>query len=302
MVTPDHFGYNPETAATNIFQHKPDYSSEEQIRKKALVEFNNAVKTLRSEGLNILILQKRDDVMTPDAIFPNNWFSHHEDNTLILYPMFASNRRLERQPDALISLLIKAGIPSPRVIDISSTENINQFLESTGSMVLDREHKVAFSIESTRTTEQTFRSWCRKFGFKGVLFHAESKHIPLYHTNIFMTIGREYAILCPQAISDSKERKMVIGELKQLDKELIFISMEQLGHYCSNCIQTQTVDKEQKIVMSKVAYGSFSQEQRDKLKRYGTIVSVSIPTIEWVGGGSIRCMMAEIFGIILDNQ
>lgn len=295
MISPDQFGFNPQTAASNNFQHKLDISAQE-IQKRAMSEFENMVVLLRSKGVDVLTLPSRRGVVTPDAVYPNNWFSHHAGGILIVYPMLAPNRRLERQTQELKKLLIENEIPVSKLLDITSHEDDGHILEGTGSMVLDRENKVAFAMASVRTVKEEFDAWCRMMGYEGVFFHAiDSSKFPVYHTNIAMNMGAEFAVVCLESIPDEDERKTVEQKLKALGKEIVRISVAQIHQYCGNVLQLKSKDGKSMIVMSKTAHDAFTQENKDTLSKYGELIVAEIPTIEQVGGGSARCMMAEVF-------
>lgn len=293
MVFPEYFGFNPQTAKSNSFQ-KDDSNLDVHIQAQS--EFNNMVHILKQKGVKVLVLPSRSDVITPDAIFPNNWFSHHQDGTLIIYPMLAENRRSERQVPELRQLLFQEGIPISRIIDLSPHEIEGRYLEGTGSLVLDRNRNVAFGMESPRTIKKEFDMWCKKMGYKGVLFRAYDKHgVPIYHTNVTMNIGDKFVIICLDSIRDNDMRNWVTDELERIGKVLIPITMKQMNEYCGNVLQLKTVANERIIVMSSTAHGAFTPLQLSKLETYGDIVSVDVRTIERIGGGSARCMMAEVF-------
>lgn len=295
MVSPNHFGFNPQTAKSNVFQHRVS-ESEVLVQEKALKEFENVVNVLKEEGIRVLILESRSDVITPDSIFPNNWFSHHDDGRLVVYPMLAPNRRAERQPEALENLLEKNGIKVSEVIDLTVDENLGNILEGTGSLVLDREKKVAFAMESPRTVKAEFDKWCKSMGYEGIFFDAYDRDgFPIYHTNVTMSIGREYAVICLDSIKDLSEKRMVEEKLRGLGKEIIELSTEQIYNYCGNTLQVLSKDGSPKIIMSETAFKGFNPDQLEKLKKYGEIITVDIATIETIGGGSARCMLAEVF-------
>lgn len=295
MVSPNHFGFNPETASSNVFQHQVS-DSETKVQEKALKEFENAVKVLENNGVRVLVLNSREDAITPDSIFPNNWFSHHSDGKLVIYPMLAPNRRAERQADRLEKLLRESGVPVSKVLDLTRDEEQGSFLEGTGSLVLDRESKVAFAMESVRTIKGEFNKWCQIMGYEGVLFKgygSEGKSI--YHTNMAMSIGEKYAVVCLESVKNPSERDLVSQKLLNLGKEVIEISLEQLYLYCGNLLQVLDSSGGKKIVMSKGAYQGFNSSQLVALKKYGEIITLDLPIIEEVGGGSARCMLAEVF-------
>jgi hypothetical protein len=298
MVPPDHFGFNSQTAKTNPFQHAPEnlHNDTEAIRKSALSEFTKMVKKLRQKGITVHLLPNRSDVKTPDAVFPNNWFSHHAEKKIVLYPIQTVNRRSERQKDALLSIITSAGIATPTVIDLSKDEEKDLFLESTGSMIFDREHRVAFAMASPRTIKKEFEKWCRLLNYKGVFIQSTTQHVKaVYHTNINMCVGSEFAVICFAVIGDKKEQEMVRKKLENLGKEIVEISLEQVYQFCGNILELSIKSGEKIIVMSKTAKKAFTKNQIACLKKHGKIVSFSIPTIEAVGGGGVRCMIGELF-------
>lgn len=295
MVTPSTFGFDVQTFATDPFEHVPRYS-EKVTRNEALRQFRRMVKRLRSNGIRVLILQSRNDVITPDAVFPNNWFSSHARGRLVIYPMLAPVRRAERRIGKLGTLLKSAGIKKQKIIDLTADEKKLQVLEGTGSLVLDREHHVAFALASQRTSEAEFRKWCKLMGYRGVFFHAYmKKRFPIYHTNIVMCIGKDFAVVCLAAIRSKKTKERIKKELKNLGKQVIPITLKQLYSFCGNLIQLVSTDGETRIVLSRTADEAFTKMQKKELKNHGKFVIVDIPTIEKVGGGSARCMIAEVF-------
>lgn len=295
MVSPNHFGFNPQTAGSNIFQHQIS-ASDQDIQQKALLEFNNSVSLLKTSGINVLVLNSPQEVITPDSIFPNNWFSHHSGGRLVIYPMLAPNRRLERQTQNLEELLKSSGVKLTETINLAPDENQSHILEGTGSLVLDRANKVAFAMESPRTTKEEFDKWCDLMSYEGIFFHAYDKNgFPIYHTNVTMSIGKEYAVICLDSIIDSKEKELVKNKVISLGKEIIVLTKDQIYNYCGNTLQLISTNNTPKIVMSKTAASGFNPDQLNALKKYGEIIELDIPTIETVGGGSARCMLAEVF-------
>ena len=294
MIRPDHFGFNPQTAATNVFQHQPT-ESEETIKQKALHEFAEMTKTLRLHSLSVLELSS-PNIITPDAVFPNNWFSHHEKNTLILYPMLAPNRRAERQPNELINLLKENNIPDPKIIDLTAWENSGNILEGTGSLVLDRVNKIAYAMDSPRTTKTAFEKWCQTMNYEGLLFHAYDKDkVPVYHTNVLMSVGNHFAVVCFESMQDAQEKELLRKKLQETNKTIIDISIQQMFQFCGNILEVKTLDKKPAIILSETAHYAFTSEQKNTLSQFGEFIVTKIPTIESIGGGSARCMVAEIF-------
>ncbi len=295
MVSPDQFGYNPETAETNVFQNQPQQEAA-ALRDAALAEFNGMVAALRSRGVKVLVLPSRTDVVTPDAVFPNNWFSLHADGTLALYPMLTPNRRAERQAQALSSLLATADIRPSETVDFSAQEAAGEILEGTGSLVLDRANKVAFAMASPRTTQAAFDGWCQAMGYEGVFFHAYDKDsLPIYHTNVMLSIGEGFAVCCMEAVKDEAERALLESKLAAHGRELIAVTLEQVYAFTANILHIKNTAGERLIVMSQTAYDAFTAEQHQQLAAYGELLPVKIDLIEQTGGGSARCMLAEVF-------
>lgn len=298
MVRPTQFGFNPETSATNPYQQLPDTmdNNAQEVTANAIHEFDSMVEILRGKDIDVLLLPPREGVITPDAVFPNNWFSHHADGKLIIYPMLAKNRRLERQTDRLRSLLFTAGVPVSEVIDLSEDEQKGLFLESTGSMVLDRVHNVAFSFESARTVAKEFKKWCNMMSYEGILLHsANYEKNEVYHTNFLMSIGTEFAVFCPDVLRDAKEKDTVRARVESLGKELIEISIDQVYGYCGNILEIQSRKGKRYILLSATAHKSFTPRQLERLQTYAELLICDIPTIERIGGGGVRCMVAEVF-------
>ena len=294
MVSPDQFGFNPQTAETNVFQNKVNIEKRE-LQQKALNEFTNMVALLRSEEINVLVLPSNKDVITPDAVFPNNWFSSHQGGKFVFYPMLAPNRRAERQPEALKKILSENGIHKMNIIDFSSEENYEKILEGTGSLVLDRKSKVAFAMESPRTTKIMFDEWCKKMRYHGFFFHTyDKKSLPIYHTNVVMSIGEGFAVACLESMKSRSEKKMLIEKLEENGRKLFSISLKQTYSFCGNILHLISTKGNKIIVLSKTAFEGFDAEQKIQLSKFGKLVIVEIPTIEKVGGGSARCMLAEI--------
>lgn len=298
MVSPDRFGFNHETADSNPFQTPPEKIKldPKKIQKAALKEFLEMVHTLKENKIEVLVLPSRQDLITPDAVFPNNWFSHHQDGTLVFYPMLTPNRRAERQVEALLKLLSESGIFITRILDLTEQERIGQILEGTGSLVLDRKNKVAFAMESPRTTKEAVDDFCEKMAYSEVFFRGYDKtNLPIYHTNVVVSIGDGYAIYCPDAIHDIRDKVLVENNLTDLAKELIPITMDQLYSFCANVLHVISKTGTPKIILSTTAFDAFDAKQKKTLQKYGELITVNIPTIEKVGGGSARCMMAEVF-------
>ncbi|MCL1669703.1 arginine deiminase-related protein [Elizabethkingia ursingii] len=295
MIEPIAFGFNAQTAVNNYFQVN-DESKETQ--SEALREFNAFVDKLKSKGVNVITVKDTLDPHTPDSIFPNNWVSFHQDGTVILYPMFAENRRQERRNDILDQLSEK-GLSIAAVKDYSVFEAENRFLEGTGSMILDRENKIAYGAVSLRLDEEIFRKWCTEFGYKPVVFHSfqsvNGERLPIYHTNVMMCVGSDYAVICLDTIDDTTERELVEKALTESHKEIIEISEEQMQNFAGNMLEVRNNEGHKFLVMSECAYKSLTSRQIQTIEAHAEILYSDLHTIEKNGGGSARCMMAEVF-------
>jgi hypothetical protein len=292
MIEPIQFDFNEETAVNNLFQVKSTASA--TLQQKALTEFMGLVNLLDKAGVAVMVVKDSPDPHTPDSIFPNNWLSMHEDGSLLLYPMFAANRRKERKQSVLDAIRDKYRIS--QIIDISQYENEDLFLEGTGSMVLDRQHKIAYACLSQRTHPKLLDLFAEKRNYQTVTFvSVDSNHQPVYHTNVMMSVADEYAVICLDSIPDETERKKVSLSLQDTRKEIIPISMDQMNHFAGNMLQVQSKQGEPLLVMSSQAYHSLNPEQLTGLEKFNRILHTDLSTIETNGGGSARCMMAEIF-------
>ena len=296
MIRPINFGYNEETAQDNHYQIKD--SIIKNSNKSAQKEFDNMVNNLRQNGISVHVFQDDEKDYTPDSIFPNNWVSFHENGDLGLFPMYAENRRLERRQEVL-EFLENEGFTISNIVDYSSAESENKFLEGTGSMILDRENRVAYCSISNRSNEDLFIEFCEDFEFSPVLFNSfqtvGNKRLPIYHTNVMMCIATDYVIICLDSIDDKNQRKNVSDFINQSEKKLIEISEKQVESFAGNMLELVNENNESVLVMSKSAEDSLNQNQKNIITNYSRIVSCDINTIEVCGGGSARCMMAEIF-------
>ncbi len=296
MVRPVRFRMNEETAVNNYFQEEINLKNEE-INRKAQQEFDKFVEKLQEVGVNVVVIDDIYEQNTPDSIFPNNWISFHQSGNVALYPMFAENRRRERREDVL-DLLEEKGFVIENVYDYTEAENDNIFLEGTGSMILDRTNEVAYCALSPRADEELFIEFCEDFEYTPVIFKAyqtvEGKRELIYHTNVMMALGETFAIICLDTIDDNAERKAVTESLKRTGKEIITISEEQMHHFAGNMLQVQGKN-ETYLVMSEAAYKSLTQKQITNIEKHCKILFSDLETIETCGGGSARCMMAEVF-------
>ena len=291
MVKPVCFGFNEKTADTNSFQQE---GFEKEAQEKALEESEDFVKLLTENDITVIQAKDTINPKTPDSIFPNNWFSTHEDGTLVLYPMYAENRRAERKQVFLE--VIKNNFESKNIIDLTKWENEGKFLEGTGSLVLDRENKIAYACKSPRTSEIVFNDFCKKLGYFPVLFNAVDKNDKMiYHTNVLMCIGKTYAIICLDSIKSTEEKNMIIESLTKSKKKIIDITLDQLEKFAGNMLEVKNKKGKRFLIMSETAYNSLTKEQKEYLENECTILHPKIECIEINGGGSARCMMAELF-------
>ncbi|WP_079240257.1 citrulline utilization hydrolase CtlX [Chryseobacterium indologenes] len=295
MIEPIAFGYNAETAKNNYFQVEQTGSD---IQSKALAEFNTFVGKLREKGINVITIKDTLDPHTPDSIFPNNWVSFHKDGKVVLYPMFASNRRVERRED-IIESIKDQGFEVAEIDDWSFSETQGHFLEGTGSMIFDHDNKIAYGSVSLRLDEKLFREFCTKFGFTPVVFHSfqtvGTERLPIYHTNVMMCVADKFVVICLDCIDDELEREKVTETIKGSGKEIIEISEDQMQQFAGNMLQVQNKDGEKFLVMSQTAYQSLSADQVAAIEKYCEIIYSDLNTIEVNGGGSARCMLAEVF-------
>lgn len=297
MIEPISFGFNNQTAKNNYYQKVLDGLSAKNIQEKALVEFNVFVNLLRSKGINVIVIQDDKNTDTPDAIFPNNWVSFHESGNIAIYPMYAKNRRHERREDLLDILVNDYNFEIGCIKDFTEFEDHDKYLEGTGSMVLDRENKICYAAISIRTDEQAVLQWCDVFNYTPVCFTAnqevDGERKAIYHTNVLMCIADKYVIICLDSIDDKNERKKVKDSLEGSGKEIIEIKENQKNRFAGNMLQL--IGDYKYLVMSKSAYDSLTESQIERIEKYNQIIYSSLDTIEACGGGSARCMMAEIF-------
>lgn len=297
MIRPSNFGFNPETASDNFYQ-KSDARSPVEIQELARSEFDGFVHLLRDQGVNVEVVEDTSEPVKSDAVFPNNWISTHEDGKLILYPMCSPNRRLERRKD-LIELLMQKGFQVSEILDLGFFEKDSQFLEGTGSMVMDHGSKTIFACYSDRTHPIPLRYVAEILGYSLVGFNAlqevDGKSVPIYHTNVMMHIGTDLAVVCLDAIPKASEKQKVQRSLTQTGKKVIPITVKQKFNFAGNMLEVSNDGGEKFTVMSQRALDSLNVGQIQLIEKYTTIISPSIPTIEKLGGGSARCMIAELF-------
>ena len=295
MIRPINFGFNDETSKDNYYQKK---INKKNIAQLAIEEFEKLVNKLKKNNIDVHVFQDDNKYRTPDAVFPNNWISTHQNGDIVLYPMSAKSRRMERRPE-ILDFLKNRGFIINNVIDYSFAEQRSQFLEGTGSMILDRKNKIAYCSISERSNKELFIKFCKDFKYIPVSFHSfqdvAKKRMPIYHTNVMMCLAESYCIICLDSIDDKDEKNNVINFIENSEKELIEISENQVEKFAGNMLELINDKKESLLVMSKSAENSLNEIQKNIITKYSRIISSEINTIEVCGGGSTRCMMAEIF-------
>lgn len=291
MIRPARFAYNEETAQNNFFQQ---HVNADTVNEKALEEFDAFVQLLRGKDVDVTVVQDTAEPQTPDALFPNNWFSSHLTGELVLYPMFAENRRSERKPKVLE--LLQRKINHRKVIDLTSWEKEGEFLEGTGSMIFDRDKRTAYCCRSPRTSEKVLAEFCARMNYDAVVFDATDKEgNPIYHTNVMMEVGTQVAVICLEAIKGAAQRHQVISRLNAAGKIIVDITLEQVLQFAGNMLEVKSRNGTPIMVMSASARKSLTWEQENTISTFNRIVAPNLQTIETVGGGSARCMLAEIF-------
>ena len=290
MVKPVRFGYNPQTAGNNAFSRP---GRENSAQENALREFTSYVALLRANKIDVVIGEDTSTPHTPDSIFPNNWFSTHEDGTMVLYPMSTLNRRHERKEELLE--VIRKNFEVRRLIDLTWWENDNLYLEGTGSMVLDRENKIVYAAKSQRTSEKVLEDFCKQMCYTPVYFEAYDRQgVAIYHTNVMMSVGTAYAIVCMKSIRP-EDRERVLGSIRDSGKKVLDISFDQLEHFAGNMLELRNTEGRPILVMSASARKSLTIEQNRELSAHYKLLSPQLDYIETHGGGSARCMLAELF-------
>ena len=291
MIKPVAFDFNAETAVNNAFQQQ---GSNENAQQKAEAEFDGFVEKLSAAGVDVTVVQDTPVPHTPDSIFPNNWISFHQDGSIVLYPMYATNRRAERKQHVLDTIAAKFDVKQQ--IDFTSKENDDHFLEGTGSMVLDREKKIAYACLSPRTDKAVFEEWCSKMNYTACSFYSVDENGgEIYHTNVMMCVADQYVVICLDSIRDTAERDTVFDTITDSGKKIIEISYKQMNQFAGNMLQVENKSGQRYLVMSSQAYNALTAEQVEELESYNPIIHSDLTTIETNGGGSARCMMAEVF-------
>ena len=303
MVKPSGFRFNEETALNNHFQLADESQTVIQIQHKAVNEFDSMVSLLQINGVEVIVIDHDNGAEIPDAVFPNNWFSTHQNGDVYLYPMNAINRRLERRLEIFDTIKEKYNLRVSNIIDFTHWEKKNLFLEGTGSMILDRVNCIIYASLSKRTSQKLLSEYAKKINYDVISFksyHSSSNQSPLiYHTNVMMCLASSFTVICLESILDQNERQRVIDKLKETEKKIIEITFDQMNNFAGNMLEVQNSNGDQFLVMSSKAYHSLNKNQINQIQRYVQILHSPIDTIEILGGGSARCMMAEIF---LPNQ
>ena len=298
MIRPLNFRMNEQTAVNNYYQKRIENIFPASVNAKAQKEFDTYVEKLRNFGINVIVVSDTNEFDTPDALFPNNWISFHKEGTVALYPMFAENRRLERREDVLVQLEEK-GFLIDNLVDYTSAEEEGFFLEGTGSMVLDRENNKAYCALSPRADEELFIEFCEDFEYTPVIFNANqtvnNKRERIYHTNVMMCVAETFVVICLSSVDDKTERKNLLKHFKEDGKKVIDITEEQVNNFAGNMLQVRGKEDERFLIMSDAALNSLTQSQKAQITNHCRIISSSLETIEICGGGSARCMMAEVF-------
>ena len=298
MIRPVAFRMNEQTTINNYYQKVLDGLLPATVNAKAQQEFDAFVEKLTAVGVDVTVVDDNSNLDTPDSIFPNNWISFHENGDVALYPMFAENRRAERRED-ILDLLEDKGFVINNIVDYTSAEEDGFFLEGTGSLLLDRTNSKAYCALSPRADEELFIEFCEDFDYAPVIFEAfqtvDSERKLIYHTNVMMCLGETFAVICSDCIDDKKERKMVLDNLKENGKEVILITESQMNNFAGNMLELRGANDKRYLVMSAAAHQVLTPKQIKQLEKHAEILSSSLDTIEACGGGSARCMMAEIF-------
>ena len=295
MVRPAHFAFNEETAANNAFQSRDGKLTAEEMRSKAIQEFDEFVAKLREAGVHVLVADDSEAPVKPDAVFPNNWVTFHQEGTLVTYPMFAPTRRLERR-NAVIDKVLQEGFLAYKRLHFEDNEGKERFLEGTGSIIFDHRHRLAYACLSPRTDAELLDELCHALGYHAVVFHStDADGKAVYHTNVMMALGETFVVICLDSVRDPAERSMLVTHFRDTGKEIVAISLAQMNAFAGNMLQVRNTDDETILVMSATAYHALTPEQIAVLNKHTRLLYADINTIETYGGGSARCMMAEVF-------
>lgn len=295
MVRPANFGFNEETAESNAFQSRDGRMSPEEMRKKAIQEFDAFVEKLRAAGVHVIVAADSAKPAKPDAVFPNNWATFHQEGFIVTYPMYAPVRRRERRRQVLDTVL-REGFHSERRVNLEYNEKLKRFLEGTGSIIFDHQNRLAYACLSPRTDAGLLDELCQLLNYEAVVFHAvDGKGQDIYHTNVMMALGETFVVICPDTVRDPVERKLLEKKFRDTKKEIVAISLDQMNAFAGNMLQVRNNREETLLVMSEQAYRSLTPAQIQTLERHTQLLYSPIDTIETYGGGSARCMIAEVF-------
>ena len=295
MVRPANFSSNKETIETNKFQNDLTADLKENTQNQAVREFDKMVNLLRDHEISVIDIDDIKELENTDAVFPNNWVSFHQDTTVVIYPMMARSRRSEKRYDILEYLTKYQSFKIDRIIDMSYLEEENLFLEGTGSMIFDRVNKTVFACKSSRTSLEALEIFCKDMVYNPIVFDAIIDNYPIYHTNVMMSLGKKTAFLCSESIKDKADNLLIKNYFKDLEKNIIEISPEQMNNFAGNVLEVENGKGESHIIMSDSAYKALDHKQLDSISSVANIIAIPLPTIERYGGGSARCMIAEIF-------
>lgn len=300
MIRPANFGFNEETAANNAFQSRDGRLQPEEIRKRAIQEFDGFVQQLRAAGVHVIVVPDSARPVKPDAVFPNNWATFHQEGFVVTYPMFAPVRRRERRRQ-VIDTVVREGFQSSHRINLEFNEKLNRYLEGTGSIIFDHRHRLAYACLSPRTDAGLLEELCQLLQYEKVVFHArDGNGQDIYHTNVMMALGETFVVICLDTVQDPAERNMLEQQFAQTQKEIVEISLAQMNAFAGNMLQIRNDREETLLVMSEQAYRALTPAQVQALERHTRLLHAPIDTIETYGGGSARCMMAEVF--LPENQ
>lgn len=295
MVRPANFAFNEETAANNAFQSRDGLLNAEEMRTRAVAEFDGFVANLRAAGVDVMVAEDDNVPAKPDAVFPNNWVTFHQEGLIVTYPMFAPTRRLERS-NAIINTVLQQGFRADARFHFEDNESRSRFLEGTGSIIFDHENRLAYACLSPRTDADLLEDICQKIGYQKVVFHSvDAAGQDIYHTNVMMALGETFVVICLDSVRDAAERRMLEAKFQETKKEIVDISLDQMNAFAGNMLQVRNQAGEVILVMSSTAYHALTADQIAQLERHTKLLHSPINTIETYGGGSARCMMAEVF-------
>ncbi|MFN0216659.1 MAG: citrulline utilization hydrolase CtlX [Saprospiraceae bacterium] len=295
MVRPANFAFNEETAASNAFQSRDGKLSAAEMRERAMQEFDGFVSQLRAAGVDVIVAEDTALPVKTDAVFPNNWVSFHQEGFIVTYPMLAPTRRLERS-EAIIETVLDKGFHADKRLHFETSEAADRFLEGTGSIIFDHQHRLAYACLSPRTDEDMLEDLCQSIGYQKLVFHSvDGNGQDIYHTNVMMALGETFVVICLDSVRDQDERKMLEEKFRETQKEILDISLAQMNSFAGNMLQVRNTSGQTILVMSSQAYRALTPAQIEQLSKHTQLLHAPIDTIETYGGGSARCMMAEVF-------